>query len=114
MSLHHSEATHQQLVERVPTVTGRDLPHWFEEIENGPSLLRFDERVNWLRDEHGIAQPVEVMDDGAGRESEGIAELLDGHRASRQEADDPQSRGVREGFEDLQQVFVHDAGHHPA
>jgi len=55
MSLHHSEATHQQLVERVPTVTGRDLPHWFEEIENGPSLLRFDERVNWLRDEHGIA-----------------------------------------------------------
>jgi hypothetical protein len=56
MSLHHSEATHQQLIERVPQVTGRDLPQWFEELENGPGLLRFDERVNWLRDEHGLAQ----------------------------------------------------------
>jgi hypothetical protein len=56
MSLHHSEATHQQLLERVPQVTGRDLPHWFECLENGPGLLRFDERVNWLRDEHGLAQ----------------------------------------------------------
>jgi len=34
MSLHHSEATHQQLVERVPQATGRDLPQWFETLDN--------------------------------------------------------------------------------
>ncbi len=55
MSLHHSEATHQQLLERVPQATGRDLNDWFHALEAGPSLLRFDERVNWLRDEHNIA-----------------------------------------------------------
>jgi uncharacterized protein DUF4287 len=55
MSLHHSEATHQQLLERVPQATGRDLAAWFKELEDGPALLRFEERVNWLRDEHGIA-----------------------------------------------------------
>ncbi len=55
MSLHHSEATHQQLLERVPQATGRDLSQWFQALEDGPSLLRFDERVNWLRAEHNIA-----------------------------------------------------------
>ena len=55
MSLHHSEATHQQLIARVPQATGRDLPEWFETLDEGPGLLRFDERVNWLRDEHGIS-----------------------------------------------------------
>jgi hypothetical protein len=55
MSLHHSEAPHQQLIERVPKATGRDLPQWFETLENGPGLLRFEERVNWLRDEHNIS-----------------------------------------------------------
>jgi hypothetical protein len=55
MSLHHSEATHQQLIERVPLATGRGLPEWFQALDEGPGLLRFDERVNWLRDEHGIS-----------------------------------------------------------
>jgi hypothetical protein len=55
MSLHHSEETHQQLVSRIPTVTGRGLPEWFAEVEQGPRLTRFEERVNWLRDEHGIS-----------------------------------------------------------
>jgi hypothetical protein len=55
MSLHHSEATHQQLLERVPQATGRELQAWFSAIEDGPSLLRFEERVNWLRDEHAIS-----------------------------------------------------------
>lgn len=55
MSLHHSEATHQQLLDRVPKATGRDLSEWFKALEAGPGLLRFDERVNWLRDEHGLA-----------------------------------------------------------
>ena len=53
MSLHHSEETHQQLVARIPGATGRNLPEWFRELEEGPGLMRFEERVNWLRDEHG-------------------------------------------------------------
>jgi Domain of unknown function (DUF4287) len=55
MSLHHSEETHRNLVARVPMVTGRELPEWFKTIEDGPAFLRFDDKVNWLRDEHGIA-----------------------------------------------------------
>jgi hypothetical protein len=54
MSLFHSETLHQQLIERVPQVTGRALPEWFRTLEDGPALLRFDERVNWLQDEHEI------------------------------------------------------------
>ena len=55
MSLHHSDETHQQLIARVPQVTGRDLPEWFVALDDGPALLRFEERVNWLRDEHNIS-----------------------------------------------------------
>jgi hypothetical protein len=54
MTLHHSDELHRNLVERVPQVTGRALPEWFHEIEQGPSFLRLDERVNWLTDEHAI------------------------------------------------------------
>lgn len=55
MSLHHSEETHRQLVERIPSATGKDLKEWFVALEQGPTLLRFDEKVNWLRDEHDLA-----------------------------------------------------------
>lgn len=55
MSLHHSEETHRQLVERIPAATGKDMKEWFAVLEQGPALLRFDERVNWLRDEYGLA-----------------------------------------------------------
>lgn len=54
MSLHHSEETHKSLLARIPEVTGRQLRQWFDCLENGPSLLRFEERVNWLRDEHSL------------------------------------------------------------
>jgi hypothetical protein len=54
MSLHHSTETHQNLLERIPEVTGRQLPHWFEALDNGPALLRFEERVTWLKDEHDL------------------------------------------------------------
>lgn len=54
MSLPHSDETHQSMVARIPDVTGRQLPEWFQEIEQGPALLRFDERVSWLRDEHSL------------------------------------------------------------
>jgi len=55
MGLNHSEETHQNLVERVPDITGRSLPQWFSELEDGPSFLRFEERVNWLRTEHNLS-----------------------------------------------------------
>lgn len=55
MSLHHSQETHQQLVARLPQATGRGLPEWFGALEQGPGLLRFEERVNWLRDEHNLS-----------------------------------------------------------
>ena len=55
MSLNHSAETHQQLLDRVTKSTGRDVTEWFKELEAGPSLMRFDERVNWLRDEHSLS-----------------------------------------------------------
>lgn len=54
MSLHHSTETHQNLLERIPEVTGRQLPHWFQALDDGPALLRFEERVTWLKDEHDL------------------------------------------------------------
>ena len=55
MSHGHSEEMHQQLLQRIPATTGRDLPEWFKALEAGPSLLRFEERVDWLRTEHDIS-----------------------------------------------------------
>jgi Domain of unknown function (DUF4287) len=54
MGLHHSEETHQNLVARISTVTGRDLPEWFRTLDDGPAFSRFDERVSWLRAEHDL------------------------------------------------------------
>jgi hypothetical protein len=53
--MHHSEETHNQLVERLPQATGRELPEWLRALEAGPGLVRFDERVNWLRAEHELS-----------------------------------------------------------
>jgi len=55
MTLHHSEETHQLLVDRVADATGRQIKEWFAVVEAGPSLVRFDERVNWLRDAHALS-----------------------------------------------------------
>lgn len=54
MSLYHSSETQKTLIDRVLTVTGSDLPTWFGRLERGPALLRFEERVSWLRDEHNL------------------------------------------------------------
>jgi hypothetical protein len=55
MALHHSEETHRQLVERIPSATGRNLKEWFGHLDDGPGMLRFEERVGWLRSEYGLA-----------------------------------------------------------
>ena len=54
MSMPQSEETHQSLLARIPQVTGRDVPTWLECLSAGPGLLRFEERVNWLADEHDL------------------------------------------------------------
>jgi hypothetical protein len=54
MSIHHSEETHRNLLSRIPAATGRSLDTWFSLVNDGPSLPRFEERVNWLRAEHDL------------------------------------------------------------
>ena len=54
MSMPHSAETHQSLLARIPEATGRELSSWFAALNDGPALLRFEERVNWLADEHGL------------------------------------------------------------
>ena len=53
-SLHHSEQTHANLVAKVPEATGRNMDEWFELVQAGPALTRFEERVHWLQDEYEI------------------------------------------------------------
>ncbi len=55
MTLHHSEDTHRQLVDRIPGATGRELKDWFRILDDGPAFSRFDEKVTWLRDEYGLS-----------------------------------------------------------
>jgi hypothetical protein len=50
----HSDEIHAELLARIPEHTGRDLASWFGAVEDGPALLNFDERVNWMRDEHDL------------------------------------------------------------
>lgn len=62
MSVTHSPEMHARLIERIPTVTGRELSEWFDTLEKGPGLTRCLERANWLADEynlsHGYAQAI--------------------------------------------------------
>jgi len=55
MGLNHSEETHQRLVEAVPRCTGRQMTEWFQLMNDGPSFLRFDDRVRWLSSEYELA-----------------------------------------------------------
>lgn len=54
MSMPQSEETHQSLLAKIPQATGRDLSSWLASLEQGPTLLRFEERVNWLKSEHDL------------------------------------------------------------
>jgi hypothetical protein len=54
MSMHHSLQTHRNLLARIPHVTGRALADWIREVDAGPGLTRFEERVNWLRYEFNL------------------------------------------------------------
>lgn len=50
-----SEETHRNLLARIPRCTGREISDWLRTVEEGPSLLRFEEKVSWLRHEHDLA-----------------------------------------------------------
>ena len=56
MTLNHSPETHKNLIARIPSVTGRELPEWFASLESGPPFLRCEERAVWLADEHGLTR----------------------------------------------------------
>jgi hypothetical protein len=51
MPLNHSLEMHNGVLQRVPEVTGRQIPQWFAMLDEGPALLRFEDRVSWLRGE---------------------------------------------------------------
>ena len=55
MSLTHSPEMHQNLIARIPSVTGLQLRERFSRLESGPAFLRRSERANWLSDEHGLS-----------------------------------------------------------
>ncbi|HYU85469.1 MAG TPA: DUF4287 domain-containing protein [Kribbellaceae bacterium] len=54
MAMNHSEETHQRLVAKVPAITGRSMSEWFRLMNDGPSFLRFTDRVTWLQSEYAL------------------------------------------------------------
>ncbi|MFF3752914.1 DUF4287 domain-containing protein [Streptomyces sp. NPDC002018] len=55
MSLVFSEETHRNMLSRIPDCTGREISDWLRAVEEGPALIRFEEKVSWLRSEHNLA-----------------------------------------------------------
>lgn len=52
---HFSEETHRNLLDHIPQSTGREVSDWLRALADGPSFLRFDEKVSWLRAEHALS-----------------------------------------------------------
>ena len=55
MSRMYSAETHQNLLSRIPAVTGRELSAWLQAVDEGPSLHRCEEKIDWLRGTYGIS-----------------------------------------------------------
>jgi hypothetical protein len=55
MSQTFSEETHRNMLSRIPHCTGRAISDWLRTVEEGPALVRFEEKVGWLRAEHDLA-----------------------------------------------------------
>lgn len=55
MSLVISEETHRNLLSHIPQCTGREVKDWLRALDDGPALVRFEEKVSWLRSEHGLS-----------------------------------------------------------
>ena len=84
-SLHHSEETHANLVARLPEATGKPIDEWFQVVQDGPALTRFEERVHWLQDEHEI--PAQLRDRRRARVRQGAS------RPARSVTPGPQTKG---------------------
>ncbi|MEE4544291.1 DUF4287 domain-containing protein [Streptomyces sp. V4-01] len=52
---HFSEETHRNLLDHIPQSTGREVSDWLRALADGPSFLRFDDKVSWLRSEHALS-----------------------------------------------------------
>jgi hypothetical protein len=55
MSLVFSEETHRNLISRIPQCTGREVSEWLHALDEGPALVRVEEKVSWLRSEHDLS-----------------------------------------------------------
>ena len=55
MSLMYSTETHQNLLSRIPAVTGRPLEAWLKAVDDGPSLRHCEDKIDWLRREYDIS-----------------------------------------------------------
>ncbi|MET9854893.1 DUF4287 domain-containing protein [Streptomyces sp. NPDC006450] len=55
MSVEFSEQTHRNMIDRIPQTTGRDLSDWLRAVDDGPSLVRFEEKVSWLLGAHELS-----------------------------------------------------------
>jgi hypothetical protein len=55
VSLMYSVETHHNLLSRIPAVTGRPIDDWLKAVDDGPALLRCEEKIDWLRREYGIS-----------------------------------------------------------
>jgi hypothetical protein len=53
--MHFSAEIHRNLLDRIPHCTGREVSDWLRDLADGPSLVRFDEKVSWLRSEHALS-----------------------------------------------------------
>jgi len=43
------------MLSRIPQCSGREVSDWLAALADGPSFLRFDEKVSWLRSEHDLS-----------------------------------------------------------
>jgi hypothetical protein len=55
VSLMYSTETHQNLLSRIPAVTGRPLEAWLKAVDDGPSLRHCEDKIDWLRREYDIS-----------------------------------------------------------
>ncbi|MFJ7271445.1 DUF4287 domain-containing protein [Streptomyces sp. NPDC099050] len=55
MSVEFSEQTHRNMIDRIPRATGRELSDWLRTEDDGPSLVRFEEKVSWLLGAHELS-----------------------------------------------------------
>ncbi|MFD3695580.1 DUF4287 domain-containing protein [Streptomyces sp. NPDC058646] len=55
MSVEFSEQTHRNMIDRIPRTTGRDMSDWLRAVDDGPSLVRFEEKVSWLLGAHELS-----------------------------------------------------------